>query len=216
MSEHRDAAIPPARIAVIGEFNSGKTSLINALLGAPVLPTSFIAHTAYPTVVGYATRPSLAAEVAGRRRVAIAWERLDEAAPPGTCRLHVGMPLARLKALKVVDTPGLGRLEAGGDGHTLQACRGADAVIWCTPAVQAWKASEERAWLTLPERLRQRGVLAVTFLDAVGSPGDVIRVMARLESEAGAYFRRIVAAPARGAEASGQPLDLVELTGCRQ
>jgi hypothetical protein len=187
------AADAPLRIAVIGEFNSGKTSLVNALLGAPVLPTGFTSHTDYPTLVRYAKRPSLTAEVAGRKRVPIAWERLAQAAPPGIRRLHVGMPLARLRAVQVIDTPGLGRCQDGSDRQALQACRGADVVIWCTPAVQAWKASEERAWLSLPRRLRERGVLAVTFMDAVGSAGDARRVMARLDAEAGACFGRIVA-----------------------
>ena len=111
----------------------------------------------------------LSAEVADRRRVASRGSASTRQLPQDTRRLHVGMPLARLRALHVVDTPGLGSGDEGGDEHTLGSA-GADAVIWCTPAVQAWKASEERAWLTLPERLRQRGVLAVTFLDAVGSP----------------------------------------------
>jgi GTPase Era involved in 16S rRNA processing len=200
---------------VIGEFNSGKTSLVNALLGAPVLPTGFTSHTACLTVVRYAARRSLAAEVAGRRRVPMAWESLAEMPPPGTRRLHVGMPLARLVAVRVIDTPGLGRCEEGGSRLVLQACRGADAVIWCTPAVQAWKASEERAWLALPERLRKRGVLAVTFLDAVGSAGDARRVMARLDAEAGGHFRRVVAAPAQAAAAAEASLDLAELAAGR-
>ena len=48
----------PVRIAVIGEFNSGKTSLVNSLLGASLLPTSFTTHTAYPTLVRFAVKPS--------------------------------------------------------------------------------------------------------------------------------------------------------------
>ena len=41
-----------ARIVVVGEFNSGKTALVNALVGAPVLTPSSIVHTAHLTVVG--------------------------------------------------------------------------------------------------------------------------------------------------------------------
>ena len=80
------------------------------------------------------------------------------------------------------------------DEHTLRICRKADTVIWCTPAMQAWKASEERAWLTLPERVRQRGILAVTFEDAIASPGDAERLLARLHAEAASHFSRVVMA----------------------
>jgi GTPase Era involved in 16S rRNA processing len=190
----------PVRVAVIGEFNSGKTTLVNALLGASVLPTSFIAHTAYPTVVRFASKPSLSAEVAGRRRVAFAWDELDGAPAQHIHRLHVGMPLDRLRTLQVIDTPGLGLGDRLLEERTLRACRRADMVIWCTPAMQAWKASELHAWLTLPRSLRQRGILAVTFVDTLNCPDDATRLMKRLEADAGTLFHRIVATAGRGME----------------
>lgn len=201
----------PARIVVIGEFNSGKTSLVNALLGTSVLPASFVTHTAYPTVVGFAAKPTLSAETADRKRVSIAWNVIDAAPARDIRRLHVGMPLERLRTLRVVDTPGLGFGDECGDAQTLQVCRGADTVIWCTPAMQAWKASEQRAWLTVPKRLRERGILAATFTDAIGSETDINRLLARLHAEAGHYFREIVMVSAHGVLAPmphGAHLDL--------
>lgn len=188
----------PQRIVVIGEFNSGKTSLVNALVGAPVLPASFTRHTAYPTVVGFAARPWLRAEVAGRRRVTVAWNVIDGAPAGHIRRLHVGMPLDRLRTLRAVDTPGFGLGDGDDEARTLRACRGADTVIWCTPAMQAWKASELRTWLALPRAARQRGVLAVTFMDALPSKADAGRLLARLAADAGPHFRRIVTFSARG------------------
>ena len=192
----------PQRIVVIGEFNSGKTSLVNALLGAPVLPTSFTRHTAYPTVVGFAARPSLRAELAGRKRIAVAWNSIDSAPAQHICRLHVGMPLDRLRTLRATDTPGLGLGDEQDEARTLRACRGADTVIWCTPAMQAWKASELRSWLSLPKAVRQRGVLAVTFMDALPSQKDAGRLLARLHADAGPLFRRIVTCSAHSILAS--------------
>src|SRR5262245_13265342 len=195
----RAAAKPrPQRIVVIGEFNSGKTSLVNALIGAPLLPASFTSHTAYPTVVGYAARPSLRAEVADRRRVPFAWDRVDGAPAEDIRRLHVGAPLARLKTLRAVDTPGFGLGDDSREACTLMACRGADTVIWCTPAMQAWKASELRAWFGLSRTVRRRGVLAVTFMDQIRSKVDASRLLARLAAEAGPYFRKIVPISAQG------------------
>lgn len=183
-----------ARIVVVGEFNSGKTALVNALVGAPVLTPSSIVHTVHPTVVGYAARPSLTAETAGRKRTPVAWDRIPDFALDGIRRLHVGAPLERLKRFSVVDTPGLGFADNESDRRSLQACRRADAVIWCTPAMQAWKASEEKAWLTLPASVRVRGILAVTFGDEIASRADVDRLMERLRAEAGPYFRTVVMA----------------------
>jgi hypothetical protein len=183
----------PLCLVVIGEFNSGKTSLVNALVGASVLPASFTTHTAYPTVVRFARRPSLSAEIAQRRRVPVGWDELDGAPSRHIHRLHVGMPLDRLRTLRAVDTPGLDLADDVLAARTLRACRSADAVIWCTPAMQAWKASEQQAWLALPEAVRARGILVVTFMDALRSPGDAGRLMARLNADAGPLFRNIAA-----------------------
>jgi hypothetical protein len=193
-----DARSPPqrrTRIVVVGEFNSGKTTLVNALLGTPVLTPSVIAPTVHPTIVAFAGKPSLSAETSDRRRTPVASGRLDdETTVQGVRRLHVGVPLACLRRFSVVDTPGLGLADGESDRRSLQACRYADTVIWCTPAMQAWKASEERAWLALPERVRMRGILAVTFTDEIASPSDVSRLMERLRAEAGPYFRKVAAA----------------------
>jgi predicted GTPase len=188
------------RVAVIGEFNSGKTTLLNALLGAAVLPASFITHTAYPTVLRFAPRPTLSAELAGRRRVAFAWENLDGVPSHQIHRLHVGMPLERLRTLHAIDTPGLGLGDPVQEERTIRACRSADLVIWCTPAMQAWKASEQQIWLSLPRSVRRRGVLAVTFMDTLNSPRDAARVMARLQADAGDAFGSIVATAAQGVD----------------
>jgi dynamin family protein len=191
-----DARQKPVRVVVIGEFNSGKTTLVNALLGAAVLPASFTTHTAYMTVVRYAAKPSVRAEIAQRRRVTVDWQELDGAPAHHIYRLHVGMPLDPLRTLRAIDTPGLGLGDESVDARTLRCCRTADLVIWCTPAMQAWKASELRAWLALPKAVRRRGILAVTFMDQLRSPSDAGRLLARLSADAAPLFRRMITASA--------------------
>ena len=43
-------------LACIGQFKRGKSTLINALIGEPVLPVGFIPVTAVPTVIRYGAR----------------------------------------------------------------------------------------------------------------------------------------------------------------
>jgi hypothetical protein len=188
----RRKAQTPRRVVVVGEFNSGKTSLVNALLGAAVLKPSFVVRTVHPTVVGYAAKPSLSGETGDRKRIRLAWDAVDDAVALDIRRLHVGMPLERLRSVRVIDTPGLAWGDDSSDRRTLQLCRNADTVIWCTPALQAWKASEERAWLSLSQRTRHRGILAVTFEDTIDSSADANRLLARLRAEAGPHFGKIV------------------------
>jgi GTPase Era involved in 16S rRNA processing len=182
----------PARIAVIGEFNSGKTAFVNALIGTPVLPTSITAHTPCITVVAYAKKPLLSAEMPSGKRMQLALEHLEH--PPGgdTRRLHVGVPVRTLAGLRVLDTPGLGLGDETAEARTLRCCRGADLVIWCTPAFQAWKYSEATLWLALPASVRAHGVLAVTFTGDIPSDDAARRLMTRLRADAGEHFRDIV------------------------
>ena len=182
----------PARIAVIGEFNSGKTALVNALVGASVLPASAVHHTPCPVVIGHAGKPGLTARRASGERASLAPEQLTQLHPADATRLDLRLPLPALKGLRIVDTPGLGLGTPGEEQTILKACRGADLIIWCTPAFQAWKHSERVAWLRLPARLRRQGVLAVTFRDAVADAADLDRLIARLRADAGPYFRDIV------------------------
>lgn len=182
-------------VVVLGEFNSGKTALVNAIVGTEVLKPSFFWRTVHTTVVRFAAKPSLWAETCDGRRVPLPWgTAVEEAAPENTRRLHLGVPLERLANMSVIDTPGFGSADGDADAPALRACRMADDVIWCTPALQAWKASEEQVWLALPDRVRKRGTLAVTFADEIRCQSDADRLMTRLRTEAGPYFRAVATA----------------------
>jgi hypothetical protein len=104
------------------------------------------------------------------------------------------LPLEPLRRVSIVDTPavGLEHQHPAIDLPVRQACRGTDLLVWCTPAFQAWKHSEQLLWLSLPAALRKRGVLAVTFADQVASDGDLDRLFARLHADAGSFFADIV------------------------
>jgi hypothetical protein len=47
----------PPRIAVLGEFNTGKSSLINLLLGSPLLPAGVLTRTDAPHLLRHAEAP---------------------------------------------------------------------------------------------------------------------------------------------------------------
>lgn len=187
----RPLAAPPARVVIAGECNSGKTWLANSLLGAQVLPTSFVTRTELPTVVEFGARARLTIERNDRSRVATTWEELEAGACDGR-RMHVRLPSPRLRGLRLLDTPGLGDGDECMSRRIRGLCRNADLVLWCTSALQAWKASERDFWLSLPARVRDNGVLVLTFGDMLRADQDRGRVLARLQAEAGPYFRSLV------------------------
>jgi hypothetical protein len=114
-------------VACIGQFKRGKSTLINALIGAPVLPVGFIPVTAVPTVIRYGERES--ARVRGRdaswREIAVSelGEYVSEEHNPenvkGIAGVEVFVPSPMLASgMCIVDTPGLGSVFTGNTAAT--------------------------------------------------------------------------------------------------
>ena len=179
----------PLRIAVIGEFNSGKSTLTNMLVRIESLPTAVISNTCIPTLLYHAPEPEVFAVYHDRRR-----ERLrasSRASSQDIFRLDVGLPSTRLRSLQILDLPGLAdaRFDGSLDDLTSHA---ADIALWCTSSTQAWKESERAAWEEIPARLRNRGLLVATHCDLLHNATDLEKLLCRLRSEAGPSFQDIL------------------------
>jgi hypothetical protein len=180
----------PLRLAICGEFNSGKSSLANLLARIESLPTAVISNTRIPTLLYHAREPEIwAVQESGRR------ERLraDRAVPSRSTilRLDVGLPSARLRAVQILDFPGLADPGFHAPLSNLPIYD-VDAVVWCTMSTQAWKESERAGWSQLSPRLQGRGLLVATHADLLHSSRDAGRLLSRLRSEASALFCDIV------------------------
>ncbi len=179
----------PLRIAAIGEFNSGKSTLTNLLVRIESLPTAVISNTCIPTLLYHAPEPVIFAVYSDRRR-----ERLRASSRASTqdfFRLEVGLPSERLRAVEILDLPGLADARFDGSIADL-ATHGVDVALWCTLSTQAWKESERATWEEIPARLRERGLLVATHRDLLPNADDVGKLMDRLRDEAGALFRDIL------------------------
>jgi len=195
------------RVCVLGELNSGKSSLVNVLLGNAVLPTSACANTRLPIRIFRSNRSTLAIETSDHERVEISSDQLTPELLADAVMLHAGLPLDRLESFEIVDTPGLQSGDESLCDRATDACRQSHLAIWCSTATQAWKASELGIWQSLPKRLRTNGILAVTFKDAIGSPEDEGRLWARINAEAAPHFKTVVMISARDAIRARQLAD---------
>jgi hypothetical protein len=147
-------------VLVVGEFKKGKSSLVNALLNAPICPVDDDEATARPIEIRYGEAP-----------VASVVYRLDDTAPDGTEpvvreiafeELHsytvepltapdadqvgfarVALPRHLLSSgLVIIDTPGVGGLGSAHSAVTVGALPQADAVLFVVDASQELTASE--------------------------------------------------------------------------
>jgi len=159
----RTLADPAIRIVVVGEFKQGKSSLVNALLGANICPVDDDIATAVPTYIRHGPEaraellfdgdppPREPVEINDLRRYVV------ESGHDGGMGLGTDVSLAAGRVigvdvrlprkmlaggLVVVDTPGVGGLNSAHAAASLAACSIADAVLFVTDASQELTLTE--------------------------------------------------------------------------
>lgn len=115
-------------VALFGRVSSGKSSLLNHMVQADILPVGVNPITAVPTRLVYGGTPRLTACYAGKQPesldIANLPQLVSEQYNPGNykhvTRIVVELPSARLRdGVVLVDTPGLGSLATTGAAETL-------------------------------------------------------------------------------------------------
>lgn len=133
-------------IALLGRVSSGKSSLLNTLLGAEVLPVGVTPVTAVPTRVTWGEQASAVIERAGAPVETVALSRLaefvsEEENPDNqkrVTRVMARLPSERLvQGVALVDTPGLGALATAGERATRSYLPRADLGILLVDAASS-------------------------------------------------------------------------------
>ncbi|MBX3181719.1 MAG: dynamin family protein [Polyangiaceae bacterium] len=156
----------PLRVAVVGEFNAGKSSFINAWLGQELTQVGVVPTTAKSHHLAFACDPYLRLElVDGSARVLpLTSDASALIAAPEVLRVVIHTPHQALRELELVDTPGFNSGHAEHTRAVTLAVDDAHVALWLLDATQPLSQSEiERL-----RALRERGlplILVVNKLD---------------------------------------------------
>ncbi|HUB59666.1 MAG TPA: DUF6062 family protein [Puia sp.] len=131
-------------LAVLGQFNRGKSSLMNAIIGQELLPTGVLPLTSAITVLRYGPSPQLVVTRSGMsfpemRPLEELAEFVTENGNPGnrrkvqTVRVELPVPFLRY-GIEFVDTPGIGSAVAANTTTTYDFLPACDAVLFVTAA----------------------------------------------------------------------------------
>ena len=186
--------LQPPIIAVLGEYRTGKTSLVSLLLknSPQVTPLNQLSNLYQaPILFRYGEQQAAYGFGGDGSRFAL---RPGQALAPGRPPhfIEAQLPLDCLHHYQILDVPGMADPARDGNQLLSAAAQCASLAIWCTVATQAWKGSEQRFWLSLPPRLRAVSVLAATSKDSLRHETDEGKVLARLRREAAPYFGNVV------------------------
>ena len=185
-------------LVVVGEFNHGKTTFVNALLGAPVLAAGVTPTTAAIHQIRYAERPeAFVVGTTGDRR-AIPFEEASRFAIGGDAStadvdfLDIGFPAPLLRErILLVDTPGVNDLSLQRTDITYSYIPRADAVLFLLDAGQILKESER---VFLAEKLlkgsRDKIIFVVTKWDLL-TPDEQDQALAYAQK----HLSSLVASP---------------------
>src|SRR5260221_4052032 len=150
MDQARDAlfhADHPYLVALVGAFNTGKSTIVNALVGEPVLETGATPTTNKIAIIRYG--PAMQRSVAGEVET-------------------IFYPAPMLEHISLVDTPGLESVFTAHDEVTRLFLHRADMVLFVMLATQAMSATNID-YLQSLRAYGKRVIIAVNQVDMLDS-----------------------------------------------
>lgn len=181
----------PLKVALGGEFSSGKSTLTKMLLGEHVVETQAAASAAPTVIFKYSAEPGKVICFDDEKKPFSDFEELSEAELRDANCIEVYLDLSFLEQIEIYDTPGTSDPTRDVD-QLVEIADQVDKIIWCTNATQAWRESERRMWENLPEGIKQQSTLVVTHVDLPNVKASLDRLLKRLTKEAENLFRNII------------------------
>lgn len=199
------------RIALMGEFSAGKSTLANLLLGQASSPVQVTATQLPPVWYKHGAIGASRVTMEGAREKMML-EDWAQVTPADTQMVEMHLQASFLETFELIDMPGTSDPNMVPDfwGQFLPQV---DLVIWCTPANQAWRQSEAALWEMVEPRLWETSLLLVTRMDKIQSERDRRRILQRIVGEAGPYFRQVLPISLLAALSGGEDAEALNATG---
>lgn len=168
----------PLSLAIVGEFNAGKSTLLNAILGEDLLPMGILPTTAHQGVVRFGPRraarvffvegaPEIAREVDFEEASRLMRENAEEIS-----RIEFIFPHPALRAVEFWDTPGFNAVEERHEEVARRALERAEAILWVMDANQVLSQTQ----FELIDRVKngaERILVVINKIDRLSQPQDV-------------------------------------------
>ena len=192
----------PMEIAITGQFSSGKSTFLNALLSRNILPTGITPVTSKVNFINYGEEYKLkityysgAQEFAPIESIAdFTDQREHEMKDIKYLTLYAPMDI--LKDISFVDTPGLNSQSQSDTDTTRKVLRDVGGIIWLTLIDNAGKLSEAEVLEEYMQHFKNKSLCVLNQKDKL-TPEQVETTTKYVSEKFGKYFAQVTPISAR-------------------
>jgi len=193
----------PMKVAIVGQFSSGKSTFLNALISKEILPTGITPVTSKVNFIKYGEKQKLEityndglTEFHSIDSLKLFTDQREGINDIKYITLY--MPLDILKEITFVDTPGLNSQSADDTKTTLNALKDVDGIIWVTLIDSAGKFSEEKV---LKEFLKFSNIKSLCVLNQKDklNEDEIEKAVLYIKDKFGTFFDEVVPISAKQA-----------------
>jgi len=199
------------RIALMGEFSAGKSTLSNLLMGVRPLPEKVTATRLSPVWIKHGNDAPFRVDINGSTSP-VSIDNLEAIPVEETRYIQLSIEADILEVCDLIDFPGISDPNMSSDVWERMLTE-VDAVIWCTHATQAWRQSEAAVWDNMPDLVRENSILLITRYDKLTNERDRLRVFKRVTRETKGQFGGTFPVSLLQAIQAGEDYDLWDASG---
>lgn len=175
----------PVRIAVLGLPDSGKSELLNVLVGRRLVQEDFMMPT-LEVRWGEAEQTRLTLQDGSvETHDGLAYDAITASQP---ALVEFSVPAPFLKNVTLLE-PATGTTEQDQAAATKWAARRGDVILWCS---QAFAPAERELWAAVPERVKDHSLFVLTKADVLSKYGQLADRMAVLKNSVLDEFRNLL------------------------
>lgn len=166
----------PMQIAVIGQFSSGKSTFLNALLGQDILPTGITPITSKVCKICYGEDYILEILYKDGRKVLQNIDFLHKLSRENSQNINhfcLYAPILSLKEINFLDTPGFNSQNSDDTHTTLKILENVDGIIWLTLIDNAGKNSEKALLKEFITHFAQKSLCVLNQKDRLKDEAEV-------------------------------------------
>ncbi len=173
----------PLSMAIVGEFNAGKSTIVNSLVGESVLPTGVLPTTAHSGILKYG--PRKAARVfdmeGGVKEVGLdEAKKLMKTNADAIEHLEFIYPHPALRIVEYWDTPGFNAANERHEEVARRALESAEAILWVMDANQVLSQTEFDLIDNIPDA-GERLVVVINKVDRLGNKTQRAKAVGELQ-----------------------------------